>query len=135
MDDEELWQRFGVQAISPVEWNHRLHLRTAYLHASRYELDEAHLRLRAGIVRLNHKHGLEESPERGYFETLTRVWLLLVADATRRFSPASSSELLERCPELGDRSLPFRYYSKPLLMGVRARSIFVEPDLMPLPVG
>jgi predicted ATPase len=98
-----------------------------------HPLDEAHLRLRAGIIRLNERHGLLETSARGYFETLTRVWLVLVADARARSAASSSRELLERCSELCDRSLPYRYYSKALLASVRARAIFLAPDLEPLP--
>jgi len=96
-------------------------------------LDEAHLRLRAGIIRLNERHGLVETSTRGYFETLTRVWLVLVADARSRSFATNSRELLERCPELFDRTLPSRYYSKELLSSVRARALFVAPDRAPLP--
>lgn len=135
MDDAELWQRFSAQDLSHAEWNHRTHVRTAYLHVARWPLDEAHLRMRAGIIRLNHRHGLVESPERGYFETLTRVWLVLVAAAVRRCAPApaSSLELLERCPELLERDLPLAHYSRERLMSAHARAVFVEPDLCPLP--
>ena len=132
MDDGELWRRFAAQELSHAEWNHVAHVRTAWLHVARYELDEAHLRMRAGIIRLNHKHGLVESIERGYFETLTRVWLHLVRAAGRRCGASSSIELLERCPEILDRSLPLRHYSKERLMSARARAVFVEPDLEPL---
>jgi len=103
------------------------------LHAQRYSLDEAHIRLRAGIIRLNQRHGLIESSSRGYFETLTRVWLVVVAHARQRSAAADSRELLERCPELYDRGLPARYYSNELLASERARAIFLEPDLEPLP--
>jgi hypothetical protein len=133
MNDIELWQRFSEQNLSHAEWDHRLHLRTAFLHLCRYELDEAHLRLRAGIIRLNHRHGLEESAARGYFETLTRVWLLLIHVARKREVTTTSEEFLERCPELLDRTLPLRHYSKAVLSSVRARAMFVEPDLEALP--
>jgi len=119
--------------LTSAQWTHEAHLRTAFLHAQRHSLDEAHLRLRAGIIRLNERHGLVETSARGYFETLTRVWLVLVADARARSEAADSYELLERCPELYDRTLPSRYYSKELLSSVRARSIFVAPDRAPLP--
>jgi hypothetical protein len=76
---------------------------------------------------------LIETSERGYFETLSRVWLVLVASASARSGALDSRELLERCPELYDRSLPFRHYSKQRLASARARSIFVAPDLEPLP--
>jgi hypothetical protein len=133
VDDETLWKAFGDCSLSSADWTHEAHLRIAFLHARRYALDEAHLRLRAGIIRLNERHGLIETSGRGYFETLTRVWLVLVADARARSGATSSRELLERCPELYDRRLPSRHYSNEMLASVRARSIFVAPDLEPLP--
>jgi len=133
MDDQALWEAFIGCSLTSTQWTHEAHLRTAFLHAQRYSLDEAHLRLRAGIIRLNERHGLVETSMRGYFETLTRVWLVLVADARARSRATHSRELLERCPELLDRTLPSRYYSKELLSSVRARAIFVAPDRAPLP--
>lgn len=133
MDDQTLWESFNACSLTRTEWTHEAHLRTAFLHVQRYSLDEAHLRLRAGIIRLNERHGLVESSTRGYFETLTRVWLVLVADARARSDAANSLELLARCPELRERSLPSNFYSRALLTSVRARSIFVVPDLAPLP--
>lgn len=133
MDDDELWQLFQASALSAAQWTHEAHIRTAFLFARRFSLDEAHMRMRVGIIRLNARHGLNETSDRGYFETMTRVWLILVADATVRSAASLSHELLERCPELMDRSLPLRYYSKDALSRVRARAIFVAPDLAPLP--
>ena len=133
MDDAELWAAFGDYSLPHSQWTHREHLRIAFLHLQRFELDEAHLRMRAGIIRLNERHGLVESSTRGYFETLTRVWLMLVADARRRTGAADSEQLLSAAPELLDRSLPARHYSKALLSTARARAIFVPPDLTPLP--
>jgi hypothetical protein len=133
MDDEELWAAFSTYAIPHASWNHEAHLRTAFLFADRFDIDEAHLRLRAGIIRMNERHGLVETGVRGYFETLTRVWLVLVADAKRRSGAEDSRQLLARCPELLDRALPLRFYSKDRLTSVTARAVFVGPDLAPLP--
>lgn len=135
MDDDELWRRFSAQELTHAEWNHEAHVRTAYLHVARWPLDEAHLRMRAGIIRLNQRHGLVESPERGYFETLTRVWLVLVGAAAKQCvpQPSGSLDLLERRPELRDRDLPLAHYSRERLLSTQARAIFVAPDRAPLP--
>ena len=133
MDDAGLWAAFSNSLLTQQQWTHEAHVRCAFLCLQRFDLDEAHLRLRAGIIRLNERHGLCESSTRGYFETLTRAWLVLVSDAARRSRAANSSELLERCPELLDRGLTLRYYSQERLSSVRARAIFVEPDLARLP--
>lgn len=133
MDDETLWTAFHDKTLTHSEWSHEAHLRVAWLHVTRYPLDEAHLRLRAGILRLNERHGLLESPERGYFETLTYAWLALVAAAQREVGAHTSRALLEACPSLLDRTLPLRHYSRELLRTVRARAVLVPPDLAPLP--
>lgn len=133
MDDVELWDAFHAQTLTHGQWNHESHLRVACMHAMRFEIDEAHLRLRAGIIRLNQRHGLVETGARGYFETLTYMWLVLVVAALRRTQVTDSRQLLSLCPELLDRDLPLRHYSKALLHSVRARALFVEPDLAPLP--
>lgn len=133
LDDEGLLDAFLDRRISERGWSHMAHVRTACVHAARYDLDEAHLRLRAGIIRLNERHGLVESSARGYCETLTRAWLHLVDEARRRMRLDDSRALLRASPELLDRALPLRHYSKALLMSVRARSVFVPPDLVPLP--
>jgi hypothetical protein len=133
MDDDALWSAFQAAALPASAWTHEAHVRTAFLFVSRYSLDEAHLRMRAGIIRMNERHGLVETPQRGYFETLTRAWLVLVDDRRRRSGAARSSELLARCPDLLDRALPAAHYSRALLATPRARAIFLAPDLAPLP--
>jgi hypothetical protein len=133
MDDESLWDAFTQSTLPHAEWTHVAHVRTAYLFLQRYPLDEAHLRLRAGIIRLNARHGLVESSTRGYFETLTRAWLVLVAAANQTCNAQSSEALLAAHPELLDRGLTERHYTKALLATTRARAIFVGPDVAPLP--
>jgi GNAT superfamily N-acetyltransferase len=135
LDDMALWGAFRHATLPEAEWTHRSHVRVAFLHLARWSLDEAHLRMRVGIIRLNARHGLEETPERGYHETLTRVWLALIARACAQATHASSEALLAAHPELLDRQLVTRFYSRPRLMSVHARTVFVEPDIAPLPSG
>jgi hypothetical protein len=140
LDDGALWGAFRHSSLPENEWNHRSHLRVAYLHLARWSLDEAHLRMRAGILRLNATHGLEETPALGYHETLTRAWLAMFGHARARGPhgtdlDGASEAFLAAHPELLDRSLALRFYSRELLMSLRARAVFVEPDLAPLPDG
>ena len=78
LTDEALWQAFSTSTLPAEAWTHRAHLRMAWLFLKRHPLDEAHLLLRVGIIRLNAFHGLVETPVRGYHETLTRLWLALI---------------------------------------------------------
>jgi hypothetical protein len=131
LDDDDLWRAFHDRTLAPAQWTHAAHLRIAWLHLARYELDEAHLRMRAGILRLNAAHGLVESPERGYHETLTRVWLVLVR-AARRQAPDRDPASLASDPGLA-RTAPLAFYSRDRLFSLAARAIFVPPDLAELP--
>ncbi len=68
MDDQELWQAFGSASLPEKDWTHRSHLRVGWLHSARYPLDEAHVLMRVGIIRLNATHGLVETAARGYHD-------------------------------------------------------------------
>jgi hypothetical protein len=132
MDDEALWAAFSARTLTHEEWTHRAHLRMAYLYLARFaDIDEAHLRMRIGIVRLNTAHGIEESPKRGYHETMTRAWLELVRHA-RASDPAEDSQsFLERHPHLLHRDAPLRHYTREVLLSLKARSVFVPPNVAP----
>lgn len=129
--DDALWRAFHDGTLPAAQWTHAAHLRVAWLHLARYELDEAHLRIRVGIIRLNAAHGLVETAERGYHETLTRVWLVLVRAARRRAASADSTSVPSQ-PGL-ERTAPLQYYSRDRLFSVEARARFVSPDLAELP--
>lgn len=129
LDDVALWGAFRHATLPEAEWTHRSHIRTGYLFLGRSNLDEAHLRMRVGIIRLNARHGLEETPKRGYHETLTRAWLALIDGARRGEASMTSEAFLTAHPELLDKELTLRFYSRERLLSLRARTVFVEPDL------
>jgi len=131
LDDDQLWAAFHDRSLPSAAWTHTAHLRIAWMHLARYGLDEAHLLMRVGIIRLNLAHGLEETPARGYHETLTRVWLELVAAARRR-DPGADSASFVAAHALG-RDAPLAHYTRERLFSVAARAMFVAPDVAPFP--
>jgi hypothetical protein len=133
MNDLELWDAFSQAALPEKEWTHRAHLRMAWLFSSRYPLDEAHVLIRVGIIRLNATHGLVETAARGYHETITRVWLVLMRAMMKEVPSPSSLDFLEVCTERLGRDALLRHYSRERLGSLEARARFVEPDLLPLP--
>ncbi len=130
MDDETLWAGFVAATLPQSAFTHESHLRIAFLHLQKFSLDEAHIRMRAGIFRLNAAHGLVESVERGYHETMTRFWLCAVKRACS--GEPDSQTFCRLHPQLHDRELPFANYSRERLLSPEARARFVEPDLAPL---
>lgn len=133
MDDQTLWEAFHASRLPAAQWTHREHLRVAWMFLQRHALDEAHLLMRVGIIRLNAFHGLVETPARGYHETLTRVWLVLVASRRQTATEATSDAFVEAHAGPLGRDAALVHYSRARLMSARARAIFVAPDLAPLP--
>jgi hypothetical protein len=133
MDDRALWDAFSESRLPADRWTHREHLRVAWMFLERHPLDEAHLLMRVGIIRLNAFHELVETPARGYHETLTRVWLALIARLRATASERTSDAFVEAHSASLSRDAVLSHYSRERIMSVRARSIFVEPDLAPLP--
>jgi hypothetical protein len=134
MTDADLWDGFHRSTVSHADWTHHAHLRVAWMFLRRHAVDDAHILMRVGIIRLNAAHGLVETPTRGYHETLTRVWLLLVAAAMRATPDvdASTSFLEAHAATLG-KDAPLRHYTRERLLSASARARFVEPDLLALP--
>lgn len=132
--DDKLWSRFHAASLPAADWTHHAHLRVAWMYSRRHALDDAHILMRVGIIRLNASHGLVETPARGYHETMTRAWLRLVAAAMRSAPEheTSLSFLEAHAARLG-KDAPLRHYTRERLLSTEARARFVEPDLLPLP--
>jgi hypothetical protein len=133
---DALAERFAAAAIPPGEWTHLAHLRVAAWHVHHLVPEEALERMRSGIRRLNLVHGTANSTARGYHETITAAYLRLVAQflaAAPAVTPFETrvDELLGS--PLAQRDFLLQFYSRKLLLSVRARKRWVEPDLAPLP--
>ena len=132
--DDALWDAFHAQTLPASAWTHRAHVRMAFLYLRRHALDEAHVLLRVGIIRLNAAHGLVETPTRGYHETLTRAWLAIVRELARGAEADSSGFIDAHATQLVSDA-PLRHYTRERILSLEARARFVEPDLAPFHDG
>lgn len=127
-------QRFERAELSPAEWDHDGHLAVAIWYSLWFDADDALVRVRDGIRRLNAVHERTRPAKVGYHETLTRFYM----QAVRRRVAAHAIEagmlhaVHDIIGELGDRSLPLRYYSEARLFSPDARAGWVPPDLRAL---
>lgn len=123
---------FQARTLSPEQWTHEAHLTVA---AALYALlgPWGTQAMTGGIQRLNAGHGVPQTPDRGYHETLTRLWYQLVGLEVERLDlpqyPERLGQLLEA---LSDRQLPLRYYRRETLKTWEARTQWVPPDLQTL---
>jgi hypothetical protein len=83
---------------------------------------------------LNAFHALVETASRGYHETLTRVWLVLIASLRARDPRATSSEFVDAHGDRLGKEAVFAHYSRDHVMSVRARAMVIDPDVAPLPI-
>lgn len=131
MADADLLTRFRAAELPHQEWTHRAHLYVAACYLSEMAPEVALPRLRTEIQKLNLFHGVLTTPERGYHETLTRVWLALVLMERDRLGPeASLAAIVDACVD--DKTRPLQYYSQERLMSWEARIGWLPPDLQPL---
>ena len=133
MDDASLLSAFEDCSYPFSEWNHRAHVRVAFLFLARHEPDEAMDRMRSGIRAYNAAHHVPEGPRSGYHETTTQAFMRLIHAAMQADSARADSEAFCAAhPELMTRQVLLQYYSRECILSIEAKSRFVEPDLAPL---
>ena len=116
---------------SPSEFNHRLHVRLAYIYLCQASQDDAYHAMRDWTFRYLAHHNIDPGK---YNETLTRAWMLAVRHFMARTPHSQSSEhFLEQNPDILDSTIMMTHYSNDLLWSDEARREFVEPDLDPIP--
>jgi hypothetical protein len=132
---DDLAARFTARAILHAEWTHTAHLVVGAWHVHRYGPDEALARMRVGIRALNDAHGTPNSPTRGYHETVTRAYVVLLAEMLGRCPltmPLADRVARVLASPIADKEALLAFYSRERLMSSTARAEWVEPDLAPL---
>lgn len=135
---ERLVGGFRDRALPPAEWTHAAHLAVGTWFVLRHGVDGAVERLREGIRGLNDAHGTPNSDTRGHHETITRAYLLLIAERIGALgsgaTPAACARAVLASP-LAARDALLAFYSEDRLLSVAARRGWVGPDRRPLPAG
>ena len=135
MDDQQFLNAFENCTLPFDDWTHRAHLRVAYLYASKYDLQTATDKIRAGIKAYNKATNTPEELERGYHETITVAFMHLVTAALQQSGPfENSAAFCDACAVSLNKPVLLKYYSKDHIISMKAKQTFVEPDLQPLPV-
>jgi hypothetical protein len=132
MSDEQFLAAFLDCSLSPAGFDHRGHVRVAWLLLRRYPLDEAVAQTCAGIARLAAHLGVPGK----YHRTLSEALVRLMACSGAATPSLSWEHFLEvNDPLLMDaRGMLAGYYSHERLSSDEARNRFLPPDLRPLPI-
>lgn len=130
-NDRRFQADFESCRLSPARFNHRTHLRIAYIYLCEHADETALAQFRKALLRFLEFHGVDVSK---YHETLTGAWILAVRHFMEKSTPSSSFEaFIERNPVLLDSRIMLTHYTTELLFSPEARRRFVEPDLSAIP--
>jgi len=131
MTDDEFMQAFETCRLSSDDFDHRGHLRIAWLLLRRHPLDRAIEEICSGIARIARHFGAPEKFNR----TLSAALVRLMAHAAARSPDESFEAFLTANPAFVHdvRGLLAQYYSPGLLQSADAKQRFAMPDLQRLP--
>ncbi len=115
------------------EFTHAAHVAACAWLTFEYRGEELAEAIKAELIRFNAAVGTPNSPDRGYHETLTRFWCVLV-EALVAGQPTRLAAARHAVEAYGnDRQASDRYYSFDVLKSRLARLEWIAPDVRPLP--
>jgi len=125
-----LVEQFQKGTLSETEWTHNAHLIICTHFLSSYELYDATLRIKLGIIKYNEAIDLENTIERGYHETMTLFWIWAVGAYLEDKNTWSLEDKINGLlgSSFSKKYLPFFFYSEDHIFSHKARARWVEPD-------
>ena len=130
-DDLDFRDAFEAGRVAPANFDHRAHLRLAYVYLCEGPVDAAMPHMRSALQRFLLRNGV---PAAKYHETLTRSWLMAVAYFMDKATGAASFDsFLAQDDRLLDTHIMLTHYRKKTLFSDAARAAFVAPDLQSIP--
>ena len=129
--DEQFRRDFECGEFPLTDFDHRAHIRLAYVYLVSDALDQAHVRMREALMNYLAHQGITSSK---YHETITRAWLMAVRYFMSRTDGAKSADkFIQQNPIVLDSKIMLTHYSAEVLFSKKARQRFVKPDIDPIP--
>ena len=130
-EDRAFGSEFESCAFRVAEFNHRAHLRLAYVYLTDHDVETAYRSMRDALPAFLEHNGVDPSK---YHDTMTRAWILAVRHFMEKTPDSDSADLfIEQNPQMLDSNIMMTHYSAEGLFSDEARAQFVEPDLDPIP--
>jgi len=131
VDDRQFRDDFENFAIPPGRFDHRAHVRLAYVYLCEMAPDAATTAMKNALLGFLNHLGVGTNK---YHETITRAWVMAVDHFMESIEPCwCFDEFIGRAPVLLDTRIMLSHYSAEVLFSDEARAEYVEPDLAPIP--
>lgn len=123
---------FENGTLPPEKWTHEVYLTIAFWHLFFNSPIEAQSLIRNGIRRCCFENNIAPTAANGYHETLMLFWIQMVGFYMKRFGAKRSFLELANSVirHFKDQNLPLRFYSRECLSSAKARTKWLEPDLI-----
>lgn len=129
--DQAFAEQFEACAIAPDQFNHRAHLRLAYVYLCADGVDAAATRMKDSL--LAYLAHLQVDPAK-FHETMTRAWVMAVQHFLLKTPTfADFDAFIDANPVLMDTKIMLTHYSAETLFSAQARARFVAPDRQSIP--
>lgn len=130
-DDRNFRSDFESGAYPPGEFNHRAHVRRAYVYLCDYDIETAYSLMRGALLSFLAYQGVSVSK---YHNTLTWAWIMAVRHFMDKTPACESSDVfIGKNSKLLDSRIMMTHYSADVLFSDEARARFVHPDRIPIP--
>jgi len=129
LSDQQFEQMFDEGTLNPQLFNHEAHIRLAWIHITKYGVEEAIKNICSQLLNFVTNHGVKDK----YNETLT----IAATKAVYHFILKSKSDnfrsFITEFPRLKThfKELMDSHYSNDTYFSEKAKKSFVEPDLLP----
>jgi len=132
MEDVEYKRAFEACEISPGDFDHRAHVRVAYIYLCDQDVEGAVARMTGSLQALLKHYAVDPMK---YHATLTRAWILAVDYFMQEMASAcqSAADFIRSNPLLLDSKIMLTHYSAEVLFSKDARRAFVQPDIQSIP--
>ena len=132
---DQFLEDFEQARIPFSDWTHAAHIAMACCYVRKLSRADLLPTVRRNIRNYNVRGGGKNTATSGYHETLTVLWLWVLADYMESF-PEHTPRLEQVIKAVdkfsGDRLYP-QYYSYDVVKSVEARRRWMEPDIRQLP--
>lgn len=131
LNDDDFVQAFEDLTLQAGDFNHRGHLRIAWLYLQRWPLKSAIDKTSTGIAAFANSLGAKNK----FHCTLTQATVVIMAERVNQKKQHLFEDFLVDNPDLVDdlSALLAKHYSYCVLYSQRAKTGFIAPDRQPLP--
>lgn len=131
-EDQRFRNRVEAHDFPVTDFDHRSHLRLAYIYIVDRDTDQAAQHMRDTLIGLLKHAGVDPSAK--YHETLTKAWILAIHHFMKNTSYSESADhFIDQNPDMLDSKIMMTHYSAEVLFSEQARREFVAPNLDPIP--